>query len=159
MHLIVFVVRHGETVAGQFDPSLSDEGRASARIAGRLIHSQGGGLDLILCSPLKRAQEHANFISAAAGGRIEVVESLEPEGDPSDVILRLSSLPAGARVALVGHMPLLQAFVSELISDHSPVRVEIGRGDVLCIEAGFDAGTFGGALLWHIPSRMMPRAV
>ena len=153
--MIVFVVRHGATEAGQNDPSLSAEGMASARAAGRLILSHGGRLDMILCSPLKRAREHANFISAAAGGRIEVVESLEPEGDPSDVLLRLSSLPADARVALVGHMPVLRSFVSELISDQSPVRVEIGRGDVLCIEAGFDAGTFGGTLLWHITSRTM----
>ena len=69
-----YFVRHGQTVwnvenkiCGATDSPLTDFGREQARQTGMKILEQGLKADLILCSPLSRAEETAAIISAMTG--------------------------------------------------------------------------------------------
>lgn len=66
------LIRHGETdwnaagrLQGRTDVPLNDVGRAQARNAGTAL--AGGGWDLLVSSPLRRAVETATLIGAASG--------------------------------------------------------------------------------------------
>lgn len=69
----VYFVRHGQSednVAGvtsgaERDALLTDEGRAQARIAGQQLRDKS--IDLIVCSPMKRARETAQLIAEQIG--------------------------------------------------------------------------------------------
>lgn len=72
MHL--YFIRHGEStsnaegfITGRQNVSLTDVGRQQARMAGRLIASQGIKIDDIICSPLTRAYDTAKLIAHEIG--------------------------------------------------------------------------------------------
>ncbi len=158
--LMLYLIRHGSTLDGEgTDPPLSTDGRKSAELAGRLILGTGGGLELVLSSPLRRALEHAQIISQASGGRMETLQELEPEGDASAVISHLSSMVEQARVAAVGHLPLLRFLISGIACDSHPLRISLERGSVVCIDADASSGEFEGTLLWSLAPSMISRLV
>lgn len=69
----IYYVRHGQSednVAGltsgaERDAALTDEGRKQASLAGKLL--QDKSIDLIVCSPMKRAVETAQLIADQIG--------------------------------------------------------------------------------------------
>jgi broad specificity phosphatase PhoE len=67
-----FFIRHGESegnrdgiIQGRSPSALTEKGRAQAREAGEWMRERN--LDLILCSPLARAEQTARIIAEAAG--------------------------------------------------------------------------------------------
>lgn len=72
----LFVARHGETewnaqdkVCGLTDLCLTETGREQARKLAQAV--QGKGIEVILASPLKRAQETAGIVGEALGLPVE----------------------------------------------------------------------------------------
>lgn len=73
MSKTIYYVRHGQSednIAGlasgsERDALLTDEGRQQARAAGAQL--QGKSIDLIICSPMKRAVETAELIAEQIG--------------------------------------------------------------------------------------------
>jgi broad specificity phosphatase PhoE len=70
--LSLFIMRHGQTAysagriySGSREVPLTDLGREQAERAGELL--TGSGIDAILCSPLGRARDTAEAVSAAIG--------------------------------------------------------------------------------------------
>jgi ribonuclease H / adenosylcobalamin/alpha-ribazole phosphatase len=77
----LYLVRHGETehslrrvYSGRGDVPLTATGRAQARRAGALL--AGAGVDLVACSPLRRAHVTAAAIAEATGAPLRVDERL-----------------------------------------------------------------------------------
>ena len=73
----LYCTRHGQTVwnadnlvCGLTDVELTDLGRAQADSLGRKV--DGKGIDLIICSPLKRARDTAIIINKYCGAEITV---------------------------------------------------------------------------------------
>ncbi len=76
------LLRHGETVhtaekrfsgSGGHDPELSAEGlRQAAAVADRL--AAGGGVDVVLASPLRRTRQTADAVAAALGAEVREVD-------------------------------------------------------------------------------------
>ena len=77
----IYLVRHGETTGdiedrygGEYDDSLSDKGIAQAKeLAGKL---RGKGIQIIFCSPKKRAVETAGIVNEILNVKLEVVSAL-----------------------------------------------------------------------------------
>lgn len=77
----IYLIRHGQTTGdvedkygGAYDDELTNKGRVQARkLADRLGDS---GIQVIFCSPMKRAQQTAKILQAKIGCEIRTVENL-----------------------------------------------------------------------------------
>lgn len=78
----IYLVRHGQTTGdienrygGSYDDHLTDEGEIQAhKLAEKLANS---GIQIILCSPLMRAQETAKIINTKLNCEIKIIENLK----------------------------------------------------------------------------------
>jgi len=120
--LELYILRHGIAIPGgtsgysEMERPLTEEGRDKLLKAGKGIAAVVGEVDLILASPLKRAQETALLAARVLGGKEKVVtfDLLKP-GTPPETLLKALALHRGKeRLMLVGHEPDLSTFASFL---------------------------------------------
>lgn len=78
----LILLRHGQTAysaagyySGHANPGLTETGRRQAAAAAELIRARGG-IDAVVCSPLKRARETAQFCADALSLEVDVDEGL-----------------------------------------------------------------------------------
>ncbi|AKK03601.1 bifunctional RNase H/acid phosphatase [Corynebacterium epidermidicanis] len=78
----LILLRHGETAmsvakqySGSSDPELSENGRAQAEATATRLASHGG-IDLIVASPARRAQQTAQAVADKIGLPVETIEDL-----------------------------------------------------------------------------------
>lgn len=77
----IYLIRHGQTTGdvenrygGSYDDHLTEEGEVQAhKLAEKLANS---GIQIILCSPLIRAQETAKIINTKLNCEIKTIENL-----------------------------------------------------------------------------------
>jgi len=77
----IYLIRHGQTIGdvedrygGAYNDELTDEGKAQAQdLADKLSDS---GIQILFCSPLKRAQQTAEILNAKLGCKIKTVHDL-----------------------------------------------------------------------------------
>ena len=119
----LLLLRHGkaeEATAGQadVDRTLNELGRNQARAIGRFIKDRDLQLDLVLCSPAKRAKETAQWLLAAAALSPEVrYEPQMYEASSIQLFDLILHLDAGlGSVLLIGHNPGFED-VLHLITD------------------------------------------
>lgn len=80
----IYLIRHGETVfnteeriAGQMETDLTKNGVNQALAVGKNMLEQGVNLDVILCSPLKRAIQTAELINQSLNTQIIYKKDLQ----------------------------------------------------------------------------------
>jgi phosphohistidine phosphatase len=160
MNLIL--LRHGIAVprgtAGypNDDRPLTPEGikkmtRAAHGIAGFLAD-----VDLILTSPMKRAEETARIVAAALGLEHRIVQSkyLAP-GESLDQLIRfLAEQKECSSIMVVGHEPDLGYLASALIGSAKPV-FDFKKGAICSIEIASLPPRVPGKILWHLPPRIL----
>jgi broad specificity phosphatase PhoE len=131
----VWLVRHGDCydgIAGE-DPALSPQGREQARrLAGRVRRLR---VDAVYTSPLRRARETAEAITARARVDERLVEvhtvlddgHVQPAEQPEQVLERMRaavsdavSAHAGGRIVIVGHALAIMAYLCDVL------RVDFG---------------------------------
>ena len=148
MNLKLYLIRHGSVEAnGLPDPPLSAEGRVLAAAGARLLIADGSTINLLVCSPLRRAVENANIVGKLTHSEVLVLESLEPEGEVralQEELLR----GRGEVVAVIGHLPQLKRIVSMLISAAGAVGVHFGNGGIASLEVNAEQGELKGELMW-----------
>ncbi|QWC85766.1 bifunctional RNase H/acid phosphatase [Nocardioidaceae bacterium] len=84
----VVLVRHGVTEhtaekrfsggLGGLNPGLTDDGREQVRRTARWLSPMLGDVDVLLTSPVRRAQESADIVAAVLGGEVDGEKALEP---------------------------------------------------------------------------------
>jgi phosphohistidine phosphatase len=111
MELHVWLMRHAEaadpdTAACDADRALTERGRRQIAALGRWLKDRAAPPELILHSPLRRAQETAQVLAAEFDAPVSVVEDgvLTPGMRPGE-LLDLLQRHAAARVACIGHQP------------------------------------------------------
>ena len=154
---MLYLIRHGSVdLNGLPDPSLSAEGRELAARGARLLIADCGTVDRLFCSPLRRAVEHADIVCELTGSSVSVLESLEPEGDSSDMLDVLLS-NRWESVAVIGHLPQLKRMLSLLISAAGAVDVHFENGGMASIELNVVRGELKGRLRWLVGKLMFDR--
>jgi len=91
-------------------PAPDPAGAEAVRLLGERLRASAWRPQRVFVSPLKRARETAEIVTAAAGvvAEIELTPALEPERRPEDVAATLGlELDGAAHALLVGHQPLL----------------------------------------------------
>ena len=160
----LLVIRHGiagerEAWAARGKPDaerpLTGEGRQKMRRGARGLRLLVPEIDVLASSPLVRATQTAEIVSAAYRGSlpIETVEELSPERRPDELLGWLRSQQAGATVAVVGHEPHLGFLVGWLLTGRNDSFVDFKKGGAVLLD--FDDPPVGGnaVLTWALTPR------
>ena len=109
----LYLIRHGVAEErGDAWPDdakrpLSEEGMERLRKSARGLPRLDVWIDVIFTSPLVRARQTADIVSAAFDPRpsIVTIDSLAPEGTYTSLVADLEKNARKTRIALVGHEP------------------------------------------------------
>jgi phosphohistidine phosphatase len=167
----LYFVRHGLAGDGNpGDPSdddrpLTPDGQIKTRrIADRL--NLLISVDLIVTSPLRRAQQTAQILRLAGlGDRLERLPGLAPGGSIEDWLAWLDGeMPdrRGKAIALVGHQPDLGHWAEQLIWGRAPAadpdRLVIKKAGVVGLHLPDKGSPIGRSqLFWLAPPRLLLR--
>ena len=136
----IFLVRHG--LAGEPTPGQNDNlrpltraGRQRTREVAKRLDRLGVGFDLLLASPLVRAQQTAELLQdLGLCKRLETSALLSPGGDFRAWVKWLGHwrrAPGHRRLGLVGHMPDLGAWAEELLWGEARQRLVLKKAGVV----------------------------
>lgn len=144
----IHLLRHGEaeepsTAGGDAARALTEAGierlRRAAPAWRRLVETP----DVVLVSPLLRAQETAKVFVEAVKFRREIrtEASLVPDAPPSLALnqLEVEALSGTRSIALVGHEPLLGYLLGTLLTGHPRQSVPLKKGMLVALETASSA--------------------
>src|SRR3989442_3100275 len=94
---------------------LTPDGKAKFRVAARGLARVTRRPDLLLTSPLPRARVTAEIAARAFEHITPTIEPALAHSSVDGIIAALTSHPPRARIALVGHEPLLGALLAPLL--------------------------------------------
>jgi phosphohistidine phosphatase len=151
----LLIIRHAAAVpsgtpgipddARPLTPEGKEKFRAAAKGLARIAHRP----DVLLTSPLPRAQATAE-IAARAFKRIEPkIEPALAHGSVDEIVAALHAQPSSAVVTIVGHEPMLSALLARLLgaSDGEPVGFKKGGAALVDLPGGPSAV---GRLVWFL---------
>jgi len=157
----LYLVRHGlaeERGAKWPDDAkrpLSADGMSRMKKSARGLDRIDVKFDVILTSPLVRARQTADILSAEMDGHPAIVnvESLAPGAKADALIADLEKHTRKTRIALVGHEPGIGELAARLVGSRHPI--EIKKGAVLRIDIDQIPPAGPGDLRWMLPPKIM----
>lgn len=154
----LFLIRHADALplgeGGTTDDEqrpLSAEGKKQAQALGRCLRDRGLTFDLILSSPLLRAQQTTELMLKAAGlegVRVSSTAALTPNARPKKLSSALMKVNA-ERVAAVGHLPHLAVFAAWVLGSKK-AQLDFAKAGVARISCGDSPIKGNGSLQWLI---------
>jgi len=106
--------------------------------------------DVLLTSPLVRAQQTAALLARAWGGMTPTVEHALASGSVDAIMRALSLQPRDATVVMVGHEPTVSALLCEALGVISSEAIGFEPGAAALID--LPSMTRAGArLVWFVP--------
>lgn len=157
----LYLIRHG--VAAERGDAWPDDTQRPLTDAGvRRLRKTASGLtrigitfDIILSSPLVRARQTAEILSAGLRPhpQIAVTETLSPGGAYAATIDELARHARRRRIALVGHEPGLGALAARLIGARQ--ALEFKKGAIARIDVPALPLTGAGRLRWFATPKLL----
>jgi phosphohistidine phosphatase len=150
----LYFLRHGKADWPGWDrpdterPLTKDGKKEMKKVAAALVE-RGVKTDVILSSPLPRAQETAELAAEAFGLAVTLEPALAP-GFDSEKLRVLLQTHAGRDIMLVGHEPDF----SHLIEDLTGGIVVMSKAGVARIDLA-NAGDLHGELRWLVTPKML----
>ncbi|HEX4589387.1 MAG TPA: phosphohistidine phosphatase SixA [Gemmataceae bacterium] len=154
--LHLYLIRHADAVP-RGDPNFADDdrpltekGKQQSQALGRTLTGHGLKFDVILCSPLPRAQETLEGLleSLEAKPPVEYCPELRPGGKAKKLDREIVKHPGGS-IALVGHEPDLGEYAARLIGSKK-ASIALAKGGVACVACTDPPGKRCGSLTWMI---------
>jgi len=129
---------------------LTESGTRRMRKAAKGLARLGARFDVVLSSPLVRAQQTAQVVAAAFEPAPPVVTalSLAPDGNFTGLLADLQRHGRHTRIALVGHEPSLGEFASRLTK--ARCRFEFKKGGACRIDIESIPPVGRGVLQWFV---------
>ena len=112
--------------------------------------------DMVITSPLVRAEQTADILAKGLGGDAKVVTApaLAPGGSPAAVAEAVATLAKGRTIAIVGHEPGLGEFAAWMIGARQPLPFK--KGGVCRIDVvEWPATAKSGMLVWFATPKML----
>ena len=157
----LYLVRHavaaarGEAYPDDRQRPLTPQGMARFRAAVRGLVRVGVEIDRVLTSPLLRARQTADILSAELPGSPPVTETdaLEPGAAFDGVLRALDACADLSSIALVGHEPGIGDLAARLM--HSALPLEFRKGAVCRIDLDEWPPAAPGRLRWFLTPKIM----
>ena len=160
----LYLVRHA--IAAERGPAFPDDrvrpltadGIRRFKQAVRGLAAIGTSIDVILTSPLTRAEQTATLLAGGLGSRVrvETLEALAPGGTAGAVIEAIGRHGRRhRRLALVGHEPDLGELAARLLGMRGQVEFRKGAVCAIDLDAALPGGP--GTLRWLLPPRALRR--
>jgi len=166
MSCTIYLVRHGIAALASADTQDSDraltaEGTRKMTHAAMGLHRLDVVPEVVLSSPLRRAQETASVLASALGPdvTVEIYQPLAPGSAPVEVLRGLRPYRTVHNLMLVGHQPDLGELASYLLTG-SPelVPLPFKKGAIAAIEVATLPPRANGVLRWFLTPKQL-RAV
>ena len=162
--LELYLVRHA--IAAERGPKYPDdrlrpltpEGAKRFKETVRGLNAIAVEFDVILTSPLTRAEETATLLSAGSKQRVpvQVLEALAPGGKFAAVVEAVSrQAKRYRRMALVGHEPDLGEHAARFLGARGHIEFRKGAVCAIDVDGAMPAGP--GTLRWLLPPRVLRR--
>ena len=133
---------------------LTPDGKAKFRVAAQGLARVTRRPDLLLTSPLPRARVTAEIAARAFEHIAPTIEPALARSSVDGILAALTGHPPRARIALVGHEPLLGALLARLLG--------AGQGEQFAFETGGaalvdlpDGPAAPGRLRWFLKPRIL----
>lgn len=156
MSVIVYLMRHG--IAADATAEMSDADRALTADGVRKTERVAIGLqkievkpDLILSSPLRRAEETARLVAdvLTPSSAVELYPPLAGGFSAEDVVKGLRAHRRASQILLVGHQPDLGQLASYLLTgSETLVPLPLKKAGVAAISVGSVPPRLAGSLEW-----------
>jgi len=147
----VVIIRHAKAASGASYPNsegipLTEEGKFIHRKFSEYIKHLGLIPSRIICSPLLRAQQTAEIMSAVFERHYEVEDAL---GDYFDADQLLSLIPGpdeNQTIFFIGHAPSLTSLINRLVGQEVIQSMRKSTGAIIDfrVSPSFGSGEFGG---------------
>lgn len=158
MSCTIYLVRHG--IAAQASANTHDSDRALTAEGTRKMTRAAIGLkrlgivpDVVLSSPLRRAQETAALLATtlAPDVEVEIYQPLAPGTTPAELLRALQPYRAARHLMLVGHQPDLGQLASHLLAGSPKLApLPFKKGAVAAIEVPSVPPRASGILRWFL---------
>ncbi len=157
----LYLIRHGIAEArGEAWPDdtkrpLTDDGMSRLRKSARALARLDISFDVVLTSPLVRAQQTAEIIASAFSPKPPIVnvDALAPDGSVTAAIAELEKHSKRMRIAIVGHEPSIGELASRLAGMRA--NMEFKKGAVARIDVEALPPKAPGTLRWFVPPRFL----
>jgi len=163
MSCTLYLVRHG--IADDPTDGMSDADRALTSAGARKMTSAARGLrqlgivpDLVLSSPLRRAEETAALLARVLVPKrtVEIYPPLAPGHTTAEIIKGLHAYRRARNVVLVGHQPGLGDLASHLLTgSDSLLPLPFKKGGAAAIEVDALPPRAAGALAWFVTPKQL----
>ncbi|MEA5578784.1 phosphohistidine phosphatase SixA [Anabaena sp. UHCC 0451] len=161
----LYLIRHG--IAEEHQPDLKDEARQlttegrqkTEKVAQRLVKLDFH-FDLILTSPLVRAQQTAEILIAAGlSSQLETSDHLTFDGDIHNWLkdwFEPRNYPQKTQLALVGHEPCLSSWAEILLWGEAKERLLLKKAGMIGIKLPDDGSPLGRSqMFWLTPPKYL----
>lgn len=151
----LLLLRHGDALDANSGGSdtlrpLSPLGEEQARAQGIYLRTRMISPDVILASPLLRAQQTAVIVRNVVGvSDLRTTEHLTPSSDQRQIVRELNELGKEC-VLLVGHEPHLSTLISLLIAGNRDAQIEMKKASLASLYVDMPVKYSSGSLLWLI---------
>jgi phosphohistidine phosphatase len=133
---------------------LTPRSKAKFRIAARGLARVTRRPDVLLTSPLPRARLTAEIAARAFEQVAPTIEPALAHSSVDKIVAALTTHPPGARIALVGHEPLLGALLARLLGAAQGERLAFEKGGAALVDLP-NGPAAGGRLRWFLKPRIL----
>ncbi len=142
-------MRHAEAETGpQLDPtrSLTDTGKAQAKMMGKWLKRQDQSIDLIIQSNMARSQDTVKQVLKKIDAPVLKSPAIDPDGKPDVALAAIKALAKQKKaktVLAVSHGPLVEEILAYLTGSEDPTLYHFAHASIAHFELGaVKAGTF-----------------
>jgi phosphohistidine phosphatase len=138
--MTLLLLRHGKAEdknahnSDDFTRELTEKGIEQARTAAKLLRAANLLPELVLCSPLVRTRQTAEFFTQESGMPGPVSQSWLTAGmSPDSALSELRGYTDFKKVMIVGHEPDFSHFIQHVLGA-SGETIEVRKGSLTCLE-------------------------
>ncbi|SRR5581483_5297978 len=153
----LYLLRHADAVPHNENDAareLTEKGHEQSKRAGRFCKKNGIAPEIILSSPLRRAEQTARFAATEMNAEVTIANFLASGMDPETGIAELRSYAKNSSVMIVGHEPDFSRLAAQLLGLPSNERIHLRKSSLTLIDVKqLRAG--GGTLEFSLPASLM----
>ncbi|HEY4613548.1 MAG TPA: phosphohistidine phosphatase SixA [Bacteroidota bacterium] len=157
--MLLYFLRHGDALTSpslhDSERPLSETGVRQSQAAAKFFKSSGAPIDLIIASPLLRAQQMAEPTRTLLNVKeFFTSEYLVPSADHRQLFDLLNERSEQS-VLLVGHEPFLSEAIALLVAGEKSVHLEMKKASCACIDTVRPVEKRPGTLKWLLTVEQM----